>query len=149
MIVLPGFGWFSRLWPGLIALPTIAFGTALHAAELGVQVDGIGSTEGQVVVGVCRGSFEPANCGFGAKRTARSGTMRFTFNVPAGEYGIAVFHDINGNGKLDTTAVGLPSEPYGFSNDIGRTGPPRYDGARVNIGEGPSTIRVRVAPLFR
>jgi uncharacterized protein (DUF2141 family) len=133
----------------LLALPLLASAPSLHAAELTVQVDGIDTTEGQVVVGVCRGSFEPSNCGFGARRTARVGTMRFAFTVPAGEYGIAVFHDRNGNGKLDTTLPGLPSEPYGFSNDIGRVGPPRYEGARFAVGDGPVTVRIRVANLFR
>jgi|GEM_PF-315274 len=33
------------------------------------------------------------------------------------DYGIAVFHDINANGEMDTNFVGLPEEDYGFSNN--------------------------------
>jgi uncharacterized protein (DUF2141 family) len=36
-------------------------------------------------------------------------------------YAIAVFHDINSNGKLDRNALGLPLEPYGFSNNARNT----------------------------
>ena len=32
----------------------------------------------------------------------------------AGEYVLAAFHDLNGNGKLDTNIFGAPTEPYGF-----------------------------------
>lgn len=32
-------------------------------------------------------------------------------------YGIALFHDVNDNGKLDKTMVGIPKEPYAFSNN--------------------------------
>ena len=32
-----------------------------------------------------------------------------------GEYAIALFHDINGNGELDQNFIGIPSEPYAFS----------------------------------
>lgn len=36
-------------------------------------------------------------------------------------YAIAVFHDLNSNGKLDKNALGLPQEPYGFSNNARNT----------------------------
>lgn len=38
-------------------------------------------------------------------------------DIPAGTYAIAVVHDENMNGKLDTGFLGVPKEGYGFSND--------------------------------
>jgi uncharacterized protein (DUF2141 family) len=38
-------------------------------------------------------------------------------DVPPGTYAMAVVHDENMNGKLDTNWLGLPTEGYGFSND--------------------------------
>ena len=38
-------------------------------------------------------------------------------DVPPGTYAIAVVHDENMNGKLDTNWMGIPTEGYGFSND--------------------------------
>lgn len=47
-----------------------------------------------------------------------TGSMRVSLGVlPAGEYALSCFHDVNGNGKLDTNLLGIPSEPYGFSNN--------------------------------
>ncbi|MFJ1258682.1 DUF2141 domain-containing protein, partial [Cupriavidus sp. CuC1] len=37
--------------------------------------------------------------------------------VDWGTYSIAAAHDENMNGKLDTNALGIPMEGYGFSND--------------------------------
>lgn len=34
-----------------------------------------------------------------------------------GQYAIAAFHDLNGNQKLDTNFLGVPTEPYAFSNN--------------------------------
>lgn len=34
-----------------------------------------------------------------------------------GIYAISCFHDVNGNGKLDVNLLGIPTEPYGFSNN--------------------------------
>lgn len=38
-------------------------------------------------------------------------------NIPSGKYAIAVIHDQNMNGKLDTNFLGIPTEGYGFSRD--------------------------------
>ena len=37
--------------------------------------------------------------------------------LPRGKYGVIAFHDLNGNEKLDTNFMGIPNEPYGFSNN--------------------------------
>ena len=42
----------------------------------------------------------------------------FFRGVPAGDYGVTVFHDENGNGKFDMNWMGMPLEGYGFSNNI-------------------------------
>ncbi|HMQ07027.1 MAG TPA: DUF2141 domain-containing protein [Saprospiraceae bacterium] len=45
-------------------------------------------------------------------------TGRILFNnMPSGEYAVTLFHDVNDNGKLDTNILGIPKEPYGFSNN--------------------------------
>ena len=41
-------------------------------------------------------------------------------DLPPGRYAIAVFQDLNGNGKLDASFFGVPKEPYGFSRDVER-----------------------------
>jgi len=38
-------------------------------------------------------------------------------DIPPGTYSLAVIHDENMNGKLDTNWLGVPTEGYGFSND--------------------------------
>lgn len=36
-------------------------------------------------------------------------------NIPLGTYAMALVHDINHNGEMDTNFIGIPIEPYGFS----------------------------------
>lgn len=38
-------------------------------------------------------------------------------DIPPGTYALAVIHDENMDGKLDTNWLGVPTEGYGFSND--------------------------------
>ena len=60
---------------------------------------------------------------------AQTGAMRIsTSNLPAGDYAIRVLHDVNDNDELDTNYIGLPTEPYAFSNNAtGNFGPPNWD----------------------
>ena len=48
--------------------------------------------------------------------------------LAAGSYTIALFQDINNNGKLDTNFMGIPKEPYAFSrNPKVKWRAPRYE----------------------
>lgn len=51
-------------------------------------------------------------------------------DIPHGTYALAVIHDENMNGKLDTNALGIPKEGYGFSKDAkGAIGAPSFSAA--------------------
>lgn len=52
-----------------------------------------------------------------------------------GRYGVKLFHDVNGDGKMETNIVGFPTEPFGFSNNAPiRLGPPSFADAAFDIG---------------
>ena len=61
--------------------------------------------------------------------------------LQAGDYAFALYHDANGNGKLDRNPVGMPTEDYAFSNNaMGKRGAPRFDDARVSLpADGAAT----------
>ncbi len=66
-------------------------------------------------------------------------------NLPAGEYAVSVFADINGNGRLDRNLIGMPSEPVGISrNAKGRFGPPKFADAAFTVGDGLTTQSIRI-----
>ena len=62
------------------------------------------------------------------------GSFSHTFDLPSGNYAVGIFHDVNGNNRLDTNLFGVPKEQYGFSNDAsGRFGPPSFDDAAISV----------------
>ena len=38
--------------------------------------------------------------------------------IPHGTYAIATFQDLNGDGEIATNIFGIPTDPYGFSNNF-------------------------------
>lgn len=76
---------------------------------------------------------------------ARTGSMTFCVPLPdSGTYGIAVRHDVNGNGKTDISRDGgaMSNNP---SINIFNLGKPSYKkvGVAVNNGVTPITINMR------
>lgn len=61
-----------------------------------------------------------------------------------GEYAVSVIHDVNENQELDKGFMGIPQEPYGFSNDArGKFGPPSYEASKLNVsGVVKTSIKV-------
>lgn len=66
-------------------------------------------------------------------------------NLPAGDYAMKAFHDVNGNGRMDANPFGMPTEPFAFSNNArGNMGPASWDRARFAVsGEVVQTIVIR------
>ena len=66
-------------------------------------------------------------------------------NLPAGDYAVKSFHDLNGDGEMTTNPFGMPTEPYAFSNNaVGNMGPARWDRAHFRVsGETAQTISIR------
>lgn len=62
--------------------------------------------------------------------------------VPPGKWAVRLYHDENDNGKLDTNFFGIPTEGYGFSNNVqGRFGPPSFDRRLFEI-QNDTTITI-------
>jgi uncharacterized protein (DUF2141 family) len=68
----------------------------------------------------------------------------FALSAP-GDYAVAVYHDENDDRDFNRTALGLPAEGYGFSNDAPTTlGPPDFDRVRFTVPPGGNRIAVRL-----
>ena len=123
----------------LLAAPSV------EAATLVIRAEGVQSAQSMVYAGICDTSFEEATFPYKDREPAKPGVVELRVrNVKPGAYSIAVFHDTNGNGKLDRSFIGLPNEPYGFSNDVGRRGPPNFEAARIVVREPSTTIVIPI-----
>jgi uncharacterized protein (DUF2141 family) len=127
----------------LTALAAMASATSVNslAADLVVEVSGVQSAEGVVFAALYDSAAQmKSDQRFkvqqveAAKRTP-DGKVHVTFsNLPGASYAVAVFHDRDNNGKLTTNFMGMPTEPYGFSNNaVGSFGPPSFEAAAFAI----------------
>lgn len=108
--------------------------------SLSVEVQGVKSSIGNINIAIYNRSqgflkFEEV---FKADRiSAKEATTTFKImDLPNGEYAVAIFHDENGNDKLDTNWLGIPKESVAFSNAKIKTfGPPSYRECAFNLNK--------------
>jgi len=128
----------------LSALAALVVPAAALAGDLTIEVSGITPDRGRVYVAVYdRADSFPISgrqlVGQILDPTARHLTAHFK-DLPPGQYAAVVFQDFNGNGKLDKNFLGIPKEPYGFSNDArGSAGPPKFSAAAVTLSPDGTT----------
>ncbi len=75
---------------------------------------------------------------------ARAPATEFCLTAPgAGQYAIAVYHDMNANRSFDKKAFGLPAEPYGLSNNPTiRLARPKVDEALFEVGRTGAFVEI-------
>ena len=132
-------------------VPMSEKGESIPDAELAsieITVTNIRKNKGIIRLAICKQADDFPDCGNSAVRTAdleiREGVAHVAFTeIPAGTYGVSVFHDANTNGKLDTF-LGIPREGYGFStNPPFRPRAPRFSEAQIEI-EGATEIVIKL-----
>lgn len=77
---------------------------------------------------------------------AKAGTTRVCIHVPKpGMYGLAVYHDKDSNRKFNRSGVGLPAEPYGFSNNASTfLGLPSFKSVRMKVAKDGAETSVKL-----
>ena len=129
-----------------LALLSMSIAGPAFAAELTVNLHGIRAQTGLLKVALVDsqdawdGKAAPVQ-GDGAPPQGEDATFTFRGLKP-GTYAVMITHDENGNGKLDTNAIGMPLEGYGFSNNPRVMRKPTWDEARLEMGKDDVAIDV-------
>lgn len=103
-----------------------------------IDIENCQSSKGKVRVAVFdnKAAFNKSEGPLKGKvATPASKQVVFT-DIPYGVYAIAAYHDLNDNGKLDKNMLGIPTEPYAFSNNpVVKWEAPAYEDARFDLNE--------------
>ena len=96
-------------------------GFANDTIRFALEITGINVNQGQIYVKIYSNDRDYRNdipCAVYVLESA-SQIIVYSFDIPEGEYLIALFQDTNNNGQLDTNFLGFPREPVGLSNYSG------------------------------
>jgi uncharacterized protein (DUF2141 family) len=112
--------------------------SAQHSLE--IQVEDVRKGQGHIRVALYNNAegFLHFDQVYAARSApAHKGRTRVVFDdLPAGTYAVALYHDSNGNSKLDKNFLGIPKEKVAFSHAKMRTfGPPDFEDCAFELKE--------------
>ncbi|MDP3495044.1 MAG: DUF2141 domain-containing protein [Hyphomonadaceae bacterium] len=125
--------------PALLLAAALLFpGTAAAdpaKAQLTLTVTGIKDHKGALMIAIYDQAGYDADKQVAASMLPVSAdTATTTFELPAGQYGIKLFHDVDGDGKMGANPFGMPIEPFAFSNNApAQFGPAKWDAAKFDV----------------
>ncbi|WP_310497626.1 DUF2141 domain-containing protein [Sandarakinorhabdus sp.] len=118
-------------------------------STLTITFDGIAAPTGAIMIAL----FDSEAAHDKGGKPVRGGMVSITgvtaqFQVPGlspGRYAIKVYHDINGNGQMDSNPFGIPTEPFAFSNNaLPQGGPATWAQASFEVGAGAATTAITI-----
>lgn len=119
-----------------------------QTVNLTVSVNNVKSSKG--IIKVCifnRETGFPEKPNLAVKcvnASATKGIMQIKIEgITPGNYSIAVHHDENSDGKVNTNFMGIPKEATGASNGAkGKMGPPKYSDAVIAINNSKTQFTI-------
>lgn len=105
------------------------------AADLTIRIEGVEDASGTFHIAVFDAEgWKENEAVAGDLIAAEEGAELTLTSLEPGAYGIKIYQDVDGNGELNLGMWGIPSEPYGFSNDASaRMGPPKFKKAGFEL----------------
>lgn len=116
-------------------------------AKLVIAVTGLKDVKGQMMIALFdQAGYETDRAVASVNVPVTTAEVRHSFaNLAPGAYGVKLFHDVDGDGKMGTNPFGLPTEPYGFSNNArGQFGPAKWPAAAFEVGAGETVHAIRL-----
>ncbi|MDH6355933.1 uncharacterized protein (DUF2141 family) [Dysgonomonas sp. PH5-45] len=130
----------------ILAIGLMALSSLNAQNKLTVNVNGAeDDVKGRIFISVCNSPQSFMKMGVYNKIVevkATKTTISFD-DVPNGEYAVMLFKDDNDNNTIDLGEYGIPTEKYGFSNNIKPTGIPTFDACKFEVNEN-TTIDINL-----
>ncbi len=116
---------------------------------INVEITGLRNNNGYVLVSLFKeGSGFPDQAEKAVRKAKlgisnRKAAIVFS-DIQPGQYAIAILHDENSDQKMNTNALGIPKEGYGFSNNVtGAFGPPSFKRASFKYNGDLTSVTIR------
>ena len=139
----------KRLITGLILL---AASPAWADTTLSIELAGVSSNEGQLVISVYDSEKSwlktPSHQDVINAAGVTDGRIMMEMELPPGDYAVYVYHDLDSNGRMKASFIGVPKEPTGVSRDAkGKLGPPKFKDAMITVGDDPVSLTINIVSI--
>lgn len=136
------------LQSALLASRPVNAAPAPETARLTVNFTGVSKPGGAIMAGVfdSREDFDRDRPVQGVRIPVNGPRVSQTITgLRPGRYAIKAYHDVNGDGRMNTNPFGIPTEPYAASNNArSRMAPPAWADAVINLVAGDNVHTIKI-----
>lgn len=132
---------------GLLLVLTFCILRSISGQEyaLTVQVSNIKEKKGKMIVSIFNNLNDYLKEGKEYCKkiiVVKDSIINYTFKkLPKGVYAVALYHDVNEDGKCNKSLIGIPKEGFGFSkNKKPFIGAPSFDDVKIDLSQDRSII---------
>lgn len=116
--------------------------------KLTIKISNIEKIKGEIKVGVFNSGTNFLKEGHAIKNYSinveKSTAILTITDLPKGEYAITMYHDQNSDNECNRNFIGIPKEPYAFSNNIKpKMSAPKYSDCKFELAEN-KTISIQL-----
>jgi uncharacterized protein (DUF2141 family) len=131
----------------MITVMMVSASVAVWAAPpIKVKITKIPSTEGKVVVALFKDPDTFLKDDFWSQSYDIPESKMLEVEIPdiaPGAYAISIFQDENESGEIDRNFIGIPKEPYGFSNNPKLSfGPPKFADSKFDHSNEGASLEI-------
>lgn len=148
-LMMLSYFWGRTARTGAAAVAMVALAGTAQAGTLTLDVTGVAAGKGPVVVALYDSGKDflrkpTRTLTIPTPAAANAGVTKLQLaDLPPGDYAVALYQDLNNNGKMDTNLFGIPSEPTGISNNaVGKYGPPAYEDAHFTMPADDKSLAI-------
>lgn len=138
----------ASLQAAAFTLVPLSTAKAEDSASLTLSFSGIDTPAGAIMAGLY--DTESAFAGGEPVRGVRiavSGTdvSATVTGLKPGRYAVKAYHDVDGDGRMNTNPFGIPTEPYAASNNApSNMGPPSWSDAVFEVAAGENAQSITI-----
>ncbi len=132
---------------GLLLVLTFCILSSIYGQEyaLTVQVSNIKEKKGKMIVSIFNNLNDYLKEGKEYCKkiiVVKDSIIKYTFKkLPKGAYAVALYHDVNEDGRCNKSLIGVPKEGFGFSkNKKPFIGAPSFDDVKIDLSQDKSII---------
>ena len=122
--------------------------TPSNNPQLTIKISNIDKIQGEIKVGIFDRETHFLKVGYAIKNYSikvqdNTATLTIT-DLPKGDYAVTLYHDENSDNKMNTNFIGIPKEPYGFSNNFApKMSAPKFKDCKFTFSES-KTLNIKL-----
>ena len=121
----------------ILTFTVLMISTFAFANNVKLKITNVKPNEGKVVISIhgSKESFKNHTADKIIILETPASEIETSLELPDGEFAFSVYQDLNSDGKLNANLIGIPKEPFGFSNYNGKSVPGNFERHKVIINK--------------